>query len=96
MFIIALLAGSLRETKGNEDIVISKPQEKAFLRKNSQPNKKMTFPLVFSIEEKLKLQWSPVQISDWLKRHSKEYVSHETIYKHIWKDKQQGGQLYTR
>jgi len=45
------------------------------------------------IEEKLKLQWSPVQISGWLKNHQK-FISHETIYKHIWKDKKGGGQLY--
>ena len=37
---------------------------------------------------------SPVQISGWLKRHGKEYVSYETIYKHIWADKKKGGTLY--
>jgi IS30 family transposase len=35
-----------------------------------------------------------MQISGWLKRPREEYVSHETIYKYIWKDKQQGGNLY--
>jgi IS30 family transposase len=84
----------LRRNKGQRGYRYQQAQEKAFLRKNSQPNKKMTSQLIFSIEEKLKLQWSPVQISGWLKRHGKEYVSHETIYNHIWKDKQQGGQLY--
>ncbi|QYF48745.1 hypothetical protein RHABOEDO_000957 [Candidatus Rhabdochlamydia oedothoracis] len=36
--------------------------------------------IVTSIEEKIKLQWSPIQISGWFKRHGKEHVSHETIY----------------
>mgnify|MGYP003542382328 CR=1 FL=1 len=54
----------------------------------------MTPQIVTSIEEKIKLQWSPIQISGWPKRHGKEHVSHETIYNHIWKDKRQGGQLY--
>ena len=50
--------------------------------------------IVRNMEEKLQLQWSPVQISGCLKRHGKEHVSHESIYNHIRKDKQQGGQLY--
>ncbi len=46
------------------------------------------------IKEKLKLQWSPVQISGWLKQKGKALISHETIYKYIWKDKQERGLLY--
>ncbi len=60
----------------------------------SHPNQKMTFQLIFAIEKDLRLQWSPVQISGRLKRQGL-YISHETIYKHIWKDKHQGGTLYT-
>ena len=34
-------------------------------------------------------------MSGWLKRHnSNEAVSHESIYKHVWRDKQHGGNLY--
>lgn len=84
----------LKRNKGQRGYRHQQAQEKAFLRKNSQPNKKMTPAMVASIKEKLKLQWSPIQISGWLKKHGKEYVSHETIYNHIWKDKEQGGQLY--
>jgi IS30 family transposase len=47
-----------------------------------------------TIEEKLKFQWSPVQISGWIKRHGEESVSHETIYSYIWKNKRQGGLLF--
>lgn len=47
------------------------------------------------IESKLRLQWSPEQISGWLRRHHRdEAVSHESIYKHVWKNKRQGGDLY--
>ena len=87
MFIIALLVESLGEIKDNEDIVISKLKKKHFLEK-------MSPQIVANVEEKLKLQWSPTQISGWLKRHGKEHVSDETIYNHIWKDKRQVGQLY--
>ncbi|MCX6989232.1 MAG: IS30 family transposase [Chlamydiae bacterium] len=52
--------------------------------------------LIAIIEAKLRLQWSPEQISGWLKRHNgNERLSHESIYMHIWGgDKQQGGDLY--
>ena len=46
------------------------------------------------IEEKLKQQWSPVQISGRLKKDGLGEISHETIYKYIWIDKKQGGILY--
>lgn len=45
--------------------------------------------------EKLSMQWSPEQISGWLKKNDPLHcVSHETIYKFIWADKQQCGNLY--
>lgn len=54
---------------------------------------KMTSQLVLTVEEKLKLQWSPEQISGRLKTETIK-ISHETIYKHVWSDKQRGGSLY--
>lgn len=45
--------------------------------------------------DKLNTQWSPEQISGWLKKEgSSHYVSCETIYKHVWEDKRNGGKLY--
>lgn len=46
------------------------------------------------VSRKLKTKWSPVQISGWLKKWGKASISHETLYKYIWKDKQEGGVLY--
>lgn len=54
---------------------------------------KMTPQLVLTVEEKLKLQWSPEQISGRLKIEGIN-ISHEAIYKHIRKDKRNGGSLY--
>jgi len=55
----------------------------------------MTDATIGIIEEKLKLQWSPVQIAGWLKREGYEKsVSHETIYQYIWEEKRLGGVLY--
>jgi IS30 family transposase len=46
------------------------------------------------IEAKIRLDWSPEQISGWLLRHYRIQVSHEWIYQHILSDKQTGGDLY--
>ena len=68
--------------------------KKARSRRLLSPNKKMTPHLISIIEEKIQLDWSPVQISGRLKKQGNEYVSHETIYKHIWADKKEGGFLF--
>ena len=47
------------------------------------------------IEEKiLNEQWSPEQISNWLKISGYETVSHTWIYRYIEKDKVEGGELF--
>ena len=51
--------------------------------------------LIREIEEKLtREQWSPEQISGWLKKEGRRFVSPERIYQHIWKDKRNGGSLW--
>jgi len=42
----------------------------------------------------IKQDWSPQQIEGRLKRENKPSVSHETIYKMIRQDREQGGTLY--
>jgi len=56
---------------------------------------KMKGRTLLIINEKLKLQWSPQQISGWLKKSKyPKPVSHETIYKYVWFNKRIGGLLY--
>jgi IS30 family transposase len=43
----------------------------------------------------LGLEWSPEQISMRLKLENLQSVSHETIYLHVYQDKEEGGVLYT-
>jgi IS30 family transposase len=45
------------------------------------------------IEEKIRLDWSPEQISGWLLKNHQIQVSHEWIYQYILSDKQAGGDL---
>ena len=46
------------------------------------------------IESKLQEDWSPEQISDWLKQNTAIQVSHERIYQYIYVDKRAGGSLH--
>jgi transposase, IS30 family len=47
------------------------------------------------VESFLVRKWSPEQISGYLKKHQILSISHESIYRHILRDKRQGGTLYT-
>ena len=61
---------------------------------SSRPSR-FTPDLIDQIEEYLtERQWSPEQISGFLKSQGLPFVSHERIYQHIWADKKAGGTLY--
>lgn len=60
----------------------------------SSERKRMTPSVVKIIEEKIQEKWSPEQISGRLKLEENIAISYESIYQHIWVDKQQGGTLY--
>jgi len=42
----------------------------------------------------LKQEWSPEQISGRLSKDNRLRISHESIYRHIWRDKKNGGTRY--
>ncbi len=46
------------------------------------------------VEEKLREGWSPEQIAGRFKLDGVMSISHETIYKHVWGDKAEGGELW--
>jgi len=46
------------------------------------------------IEEKIRQDWSPEQITLWMKKYRKISVSHEWIYQYIYADKRAGGDLH--
>ena len=47
-----------------------------------------------SVNELIKLDYSPEQVVGILKKEGKDIVSTETLYQYIWKDKKNKGQLY--
>ena len=46
------------------------------------------------VEELLREQWSPEQVSGHLRLQGELAISHETIYRHIWPDLRSGGTLH--
>ena len=46
------------------------------------------------VDEKVREDWSPEQISGWLKKETTVRVSTEWIYQHIYLDKRSGGDLH--
>jgi len=55
---------------------------------------KMTEGIKLLIERFLRLQWSPEQVSGYLKKEGVVQLHYETIYQYILKDKKLGGNLY--
>ena len=46
------------------------------------------------VEELLRRKWSPEQVSGYLAVERELSISHETIYRHVWRDWQAGGTLH--
>jgi len=63
-------------------------------RKKATKAIKMTPEICALIEEKIRLDFSPEQVSGWLRTEKDIKISHERIYQHVWTDKRHGGELY--
>ncbi len=86
-----------KRNTGKRGYRFKQANEKALERRQivSSQKRKMTNTTISIIKEKLRLQWSPVQISGWMKgKIDMTAVSHETIYQYVWTDKRKGGMLY--
>jgi len=91
------ISRELNRNKGKRGYRPKQADNKAKLRRK-KVNKctVMTTEMISKITTYLKELWSPEQISGTLKSDIKETlsVSHESIYKFIWKNKAKGGELY--
>jgi len=83
----------LRRNKGLRGYRPKQAQQKAMRRRNHARRRIMpgTWQL---IEAKIRQEWSPEQISGWLKRHVGIEISHEWIYQYVLANKHAGGRLY--
>jgi len=73
----------------------SKAQERTNgRRRRSRRNQRISPTQWRLVEQHLALDWSPEQIAGRLGLHRVLSISHETIYRYIWRNKTDGGVLY--
>lgn len=87
------ISRELKRNTGKRGYRYKQAQRKAQQRQN-KARKRISQAEWQIIDEKLKTDWSPEQVSHWVKRCHGIQVSHEWIYTHIWDDKKSGGKLY--
>src|SRR5919197_1061865 len=74
----------------------SKAQERTQGRRSRSRRDRRFTPQDFAtVEQLLCRQWSAEQVAGHLRRTGQLLISHETIYRHVWRDKREGGLLYT-
>lgn len=104
---IARMLGRHRSTVGRElrrntthsdgSYRYSRAQEAANGRRSrSRRNSHFTREHWRMIEDLLRADLSPEQVSGVLARDGLLHISHETIYQHVWRDKRNGGDLWHR
>jgi IS30 family transposase len=85
-----------RELHRNKGLCGYRPKQahqKAMSRRN-HARRRIKAETWMLIEVNLRQEWSPEQISGWLKRNVAVEISHEWIYQYILADKRAGGTLY--
>lgn len=63
-------------------------------RSRSRRNRRFGTDDLAQVAALLRKRWSPEQISGRLRRDRRLWISHETIYRYVWQDKFEGGDLY--
>jgi len=90
------ISRELRRNTGERGYRPKQAEEKADQRRaNATPKKRIATETWAVVEEKLRQDWSPEQVSGWLKKRPKLRISPEWIYQHILVDQQAKGDLYT-
>ena len=90
------ISRELKRNRGKKGYRPKQAQIKADNRKKQAVKAlKMTPDLILLIEARIRLDWSPEQVSGQLEDELGILINHERIYQHIWTDKRHGGTLYT-
>ena len=74
---------------------VTRAQERAVARRRrSRRNSQFGATEWQRVETLLREEWSPEQVAGYLGRRRELSISHETIYRHVWRDKERGGSLH--
>ena len=85
----------ISRNKGGRGYRPKQAHAKATAREGSKHGPYKMNPVIMAqIIERLELKWSPEQISNRLRIEGEETVSTETIYKFIYEDRENGGELW--
>ena len=63
-------------------------------RRRSRRNQQFGRLQMARVEALLRQQWSPEQVAGHLREQGEFCISHETIYRHVWRDLRRGGSLH--
>ena len=88
------ISRELRRNRGQRGYRPKQAHRYAQQRRRKAIPKRISVETWTQIDEKLRQDWSPEQISGWLEKNTDTAVSHEWIYQHIYLDKRTGGDLH--
>jgi IS30 family transposase len=89
------ISREIKRNSGHKGYRPRQAHEKAMTRRYAAAKRiKMTPAMIELINQHIRQDFSPEQVSGYLYRKHALHISHETIYKHIWSDKRCGGTLY--
>lgn len=89
------ISRELARNTGKRSYRYKQAHELACYRQSIPKYQKWCTKLEQEVNSKIQLQWSPEQISGWLKINQDVDISHERIYQHILQDKNNSGNLWT-
>ena len=90
-----VLLGSLQRNRGLRGYRPGQAQRLTLARREARARPRIAPGTWERVESLLREEWSPEQVSGWLSMEQGLHVSHEWIYRHVYADKRQGGDLHT-
>lgn len=92
---VSTISRELRRNMSGRGYQAKYAHRQATERRLGKAISRMTVQNWLFVERRIRNDWSPEQISLWLKKYGDFTVSHESIYQYLLTDKAQGGTLYT-
>ena len=88
------ISREVRRNRGERGYRPKQAHRFAKQRRRKRVKKRISLATWTTIEDKLRQDWSPEQVSGWLKKNTDTSVSHEWVYQHVYLDKRVGGDLH--
>lgn len=89
------ISRELKRNRGQRGYRPKQAHQFAQQRHQDKPRSKIMPDTWTTVERLLRLQWSPEQISGWLRKTERGPISHEWIYQYVYANKATGGDLHT-